>query len=1118
MEPSRTSATQFQYGELNASNVTVASNGRFPIRIENALNHVQYIQYDERFGVPRRVQDPNSFNTQSTYDEYGRVVHQQRSGFPSADFYRGWCTAATCANSGKLKTVTVVQGAPVTATEIDFLGRETAQLQTSFGGKTVVARTKYTNRGEIDMVSRPYYFDALTTDIRWSDYSYDAISRVVSETEPGETGLVTTTTNYSPGVVDQYAFEVTITNALNQVTKKRYHVRGLLDRAYTAFGASEQSDTKFTYDVFGNVLTTQVNGNSATTVTHTYDIRGRERTLRDPDLAPNNGVWTFDYFSNGDEIYRQTDAKNQVATFTYDLLGRMTQRVEPEGTTNFTFDPTNGKGMLSSTTAPEGENESYSFDTFGRHSGTTTTVTGTGAGSGTYQRTFGFDSIGRMTDITYPATTGPTLTVRYDFNANGYVRQVKNLSSGAAYWTLDATTAEGQIKNVTFGNGINTENRYQTQTSTIDEIRTGPANGTSVQFLQYDFDTIGNLTRRVDANQNISERMTAAGAYDAQNRLKTVERLTGTTVAQTSSMTYDTLGNVVTKSSITGTYNYTQTPQTSCPTGYTTSPGPHALRRTGTTTSNYRHYCYDKNGNQTRGWNFTQARQRTATWNSYNMPSAITEAGVSTTFSYGADRQRFRQVNGFNSNETTIYIDNLFDRSVVGATTTDLHYVLAYGQAVAVFSSRSDGVTSTRYLHRDHLGSVSHVTDSNGVVADTFSYDAWGKRRNATGWTDIAGQPSVPSLRRPAYTDQENLQEVSLVHMNGRVYDPNVSHMLSADPFVQFPGDGQSYNRYSYVRNNPLRYTDPSGFCLRGNTGPRTDSLCGNPLSGLLGRGSSQPAYGVTQTVDMATGRWGFNVSGGFNAGGGYCNGPGIADCTGAAQTGINVGVEQAAWDVSALYTVTYAGLIAGDSGESSGGAMAAQALAGYEQRVLATITDGLPAKRRHGNKAESPAVAAQNIENEEQVLKAVIALARAGRLGFDVPEGWTYTYSPKMVACMRGPSSNGCFARTDITDPDDENRAWAITSQSGNHTDFFGGSATAETIALPFVRPSEPDSPIFTPPTMMNAYEKAAYVIGHEVNGHLVHDLNGNPEQELLANYYGREAIRAYRANKERE
>jgi RHS repeat-associated protein len=192
----------------------------------------------------------------------------------------------------------------------------------------------------------------------------------------------------------------------------------------------------------------------------------------------------------------------------------------------------------------------------------------------------------------------------------------------------------------------------------------------------------------------------------------------------------------------------------------------------------------------------------------------------------------------------------------------------------------------------------------------------------------------VPSLRRPAYTGHENLPEVSLVHMNGRVYDPNVSHMLSADPFVQFPGDGQSHNRYSYVFNNPLRYTDPSGFCLPVYNAP--SSFCNNPLagSGLLGRGSSNPSVGTTQTVSMS-GRWGFNVSGGFNAGGGYCNGPGIADCTGTPQTGISLGVVQAVWDVSAVYTVTYAGLLAGDSGESAGGAMAAATVARYEHSVV---------------------------------------------------------------------------------------------------------------------------------------------------------------------------------------
>ncbi len=48
--------------------------------------------------------------------------------------------------------------------------------------------------------------------------------------------------------------------------------------------------------------------------------------------------------------------------------------------------------------------------------------------------------------------------------------------------------------------------------------------------------------------------------------------------------------------------------------------------------------------------------------------------------------------------------------------------------------------------------------------------------------------------------------------MNGRIYDPLTGRMLSADLLVQFPGSLQSYNRYSYVANNPLTFTDPSGF------------------------------------------------------------------------------------------------------------------------------------------------------------------------------------------------------------------------------------------------------------------------------------------------------------------
>ncbi len=53
---------------------------------------------------------------------------------------------------------------------------------------------------------------------------------------------------------------------------------------------------------------------------------------------------------------------------------------------------------------------------------------------------------------------------------------------------------------------------------------------------------------------------------------------------------------------------------------------------------------------------------------------------------------------------------------------------------------------------------------------------------------------------------------MGVIHMNGRIYDPLIGRFMSADPFIQFPGNLQSYNRYAYVVNNPLAYTDPSGY------------------------------------------------------------------------------------------------------------------------------------------------------------------------------------------------------------------------------------------------------------------------------------------------------------------
>jgi RHS repeat-associated protein len=113
------------------------------------------------------------------------------------------------------------------------------------------------------------------------------------------------------------------------------------------------------------------------------------------------------------------------------------------------------------------------------------------------------------------------------------------------------------------------------------------------------------------------------------------------------------------------------------------------------------------------------------------------------------------------------------------------------------------------------LGSVDVITSSTGAVLERDSFDAWGFRRT-TDWQSQRPIGSTSIVSR-GFTDHEELDSLGLVNMNGRVYDPGIGRFLSADPFIQFPAQTQSFNRYSYVLNNPLSFTDPSGFNIFGN-------------------------------------------------------------------------------------------------------------------------------------------------------------------------------------------------------------------------------------------------------------------------------------------------------------
>jgi RHS repeat-associated protein len=217
-------------------------------------------------------------------------------------------------------------------------------------------------------------------------------------------------------------------------------------------------------------------------------------------------------------------------------------------------------------------------------------------------------------------------------------------------------------------------------------------------------------------------------------------------------------------------------------------------------------FSYDPNGNQSAGLG------RSISYSSYNKPSSITQGTRTISFLDDTEHQRFKQVTPEGS---TLYISAfgvLAELANPGASGQKWTEYLSVGNAkVGMRSLQTASETlTTRYFHTDHLGSISVITDANGLVVERLSFDAWGKRRHPDGTDDTTG--SITSQSTRGFTGEEELSVAGLVHLNGRVYDPLPARMTSADPTVTDPMNAQGWNRYSYVGNDPLAFTDPNGF------------------------------------------------------------------------------------------------------------------------------------------------------------------------------------------------------------------------------------------------------------------------------------------------------------------
>lgn len=495
----------------------------------------------------------------------------------------------------------------------------------------------------------------------------------------------------------------------------------------------------------------------------------------------------------------------------------MTQRSEPSLISSYYYDKyannaacNKGIGKLCEVTAGNGYRRVHYYDSLGRGNRSDHYIDGTTAFQ---QMDTTFDSAGRVDTVSYPAvtigTTTTRLAVKNNYNATGYLFKITNTAGTLAYWTADAIDAEGRVTNETLGNGLSTVRSFQDTTGRLAAIST---NNGATQNMSFAYDTIGNLTARTDAFTTPSAAtINESYTYDVLNRLKTVA-MTGTTTLN-KSYNYDEIGNIIYKSDLGGTGAYTY------PSSGANSVRPHAVTSVNGNIAGVVNpsYTYDANGNMITAF----GGSRVITYASFNLPTQIARGGTAVSWVYDADHVRTKQSSNANmtGQAATVYYLNagsqpLFEKhiGIVGTGLTEYRHFIG---GVAVYTQKSNATAETKYLLKDHLGSTTVVTNSAGVVLERYSYDAFGKTRNLNG-SDIAYAATMPapSIRR-GFTDHEMLPDFAggLIHMNGRIYDPNLGRFMTADSVIPDPDDSQSYNRYSYVFNNPLTMTDPDGHC-----------------------------------------------------------------------------------------------------------------------------------------------------------------------------------------------------------------------------------------------------------------------------------------------------------------
>jgi RHS repeat-associated protein len=935
--------------------------------------------------------------------------------------------AASCPDGAVFRSQTVTTGSATSWAFFDVLGRQIAGVEQSFNSDTndpnlvflSITCTGFDAEGRSIKGTVPQFLTGThaaapnfagqsaictsTSTALQSTTSFDVLGRVTKVVAPdaGETlkqyaGLTTTVT--APCNNDGTIAPVICNRTWTEVT----NASGETIRVTDANGLINGLTVEYQRDTYGNVREVKRNaGNGDILNTATFDSRGRKTQASDTD----GGAWTFEYNAAG-ELIKRIDAFGRATRFDMDARGRLWRtRVMalssgacPDCLFRNGFEGSDQQGTL---------DDVVQYDTATHGLGLVHWDSRTDAGAPTISRTLSYDVLARpvtkdtlidaktFTDRTvydplgrvlkaqteftesYPNPNGAYAYAEgaeYTYNARGYLERVcravdatttpsscpSNMPGAPVYWRVLSQDARGQVlqderhDNV----ALKSTRTYNLSTGRIATLKSGAGDG--LQDLTYGFDQAGNLMRREDHRPGVSNVETFR--YDILDRV-IESKLNGNGLM---ALSYDKLGNICAKNG--NTYIYAG--RAGCA-GALANPSKSAHAVTQALGNTYH---YDVNGQQLSSDASGTASDRYTEFDVHQRMTGVLVGSFlapsfQADFTYAPDLSLARQIERDAGNQIvrrTLYTGALewTDRSPGGAANREARLSLPGGLIlVTKFIEGAIPAKSHRYAFSDHLGSVDVIADETGAAVERMSFDVHGSRRDVANWFTPVTY-GIDATTRRGYTGHEQIDRAGLIHMGARMYDPQLGRFIQPDPMVESDAT-QGWNRYSYVLNNPLSATDPTGMLTQ-----RQAVRAGRVVAAIV----------ITIFLPQA-GFWAGTAFEGFGA----------IVASGFVAGGVSGGWQGAIW--GAFSAITFSAI--GTRFPGAEGLQGAEARTAYWHKVLAHGTAGGVLNHLQGGKFGhgfisngATAVGSPSIGQLDQFYQRVFATAILGGTVSDITGG----------------------------------------------------------------------------------------------------------------------------------